>query len=115
MTITVTAEQIPEIVEQARQAAYAAATQYFQTHLGGKDNFPCGFAWVKIKGVRGNTKIGRAFKQCDITPSLTGGLKFWNPSDLHYQNVNTLEHGAQAAAGVFKQYGFDAYAESRLD
>jgi hypothetical protein len=29
--------------------------------------------------------------------------------------VDTLEAGAAAAAAVFKKYGFEAYAGSRLD
>jgi hypothetical protein len=39
----------------------------------------------------------------------------WNPSKYGCQNVDTLEAGAQAAADVFKKYGFRAYAGSRLD
>jgi hypothetical protein len=34
---------------------------------------------------------------------------------MYVQNVDTLEAGAQAAADVFKRYGFTAYAGSRLD
>jgi hypothetical protein len=39
----------------------------------------------------------------------------WNPSKMMVQNVDTLEAGADAAAQVFKRYGFTAYAGSRLD
>jgi hypothetical protein len=39
----------------------------------------------------------------------------WNPSKFGCQNVDTLEEGARAAAAVFKSYGFEAYAGSRLD
>jgi hypothetical protein len=39
----------------------------------------------------------------------------WNPSNFGCQNVDTLEKGAEAAAAVFKRYGFEAYAGSRLD
>jgi hypothetical protein len=115
MTVTVTAEQIPEIVAQAQQAAHAAAQQYFTDKLGGRDQFACGFAWVNIYKVRGNTKIGRALKSCNIRPSYSGGLQMWNPSNFGCQNVDTLAAGAEAAAQVFKSYGFEAYAGSRLD
>ena len=113
--ITATPEQIPQIVAEAQTAAEAAARTYFIEKLGGRDQFACGFAWVNIYGVKGNTKIGRALKECDIRPSYSGGLQMWNPSKFGCQNVDTLEEGARAAAEVFKNYGFEAYAGSRLD
>jgi hypothetical protein len=115
MTITATPEQIPAIVAEAESAAHAAADQYFRQELGGRDQFACGFAWVKIYGVKGNTKLGKALKATGIRPSYSGGLEMWNPSKFGCQNVDTLEAGARAAAGVFEKYGFEAYAGSRLD
>ena len=110
-----TQEQINSIVAEAKDAASEAAERFFQTRLGGQDQFACGFAWVNIYGVRGNTKIGRALKKCDVRPAYSGGLQMWNPSKFGCQNVDTLEAGAEAAAAVFKRYGFEAYAGSRLD
>ena len=115
MTITATPEQIPAIVQEAREAAYNAAEKYFREILGGQDRFACGFAWVNIYKVKGNTKIGRALKECNIRPSYSGGLQMYNPSGFGCQNVDTLEAGAAAAAAVFKKYGFEAYAGSRWD
>ncbi len=115
MSVTATPEQIPQIVREAEAAAYAAASEYFQKVLGGKDQYACGFAWVNIYKVKGNTRIGRALKECGIRPSYSGGLQMWNPSKFGCQNVDTLEAGAAAAAAVFKKYGFEAYAGSRLD
>jgi hypothetical protein len=115
MSVTATPEQIPQIVREAEAAAYAAASEYFQKVLGGQDRFACGFAWVNIYGIKGNTKLGKALKACDIRPSYSGGLQMWNPSKFGCQNVDTLEKGAEAAAQVFKKYGFEAYAGSRLD
>ena len=115
MTVTATPEQIPQIVAEAKAAAYAAAKKYFREVLAGQDRFACGFAWVNIYGVKGNTKIGRALKECDIRPAYSGGLQMWNPSGFGCQNVDTLEKGADAAAEVFKRYGFTAYSGSRLD
>ncbi len=115
MSITATPEQIPAIVAEAQQAAYQAADQYFREVLKGQDQMACGFAWVNIYGVKGNTKLGRALKECDIRPSYSGGLQMWNPSKFGCQNIDTLEKGAEAAAAVFKKYGFTAYAGSRLD
>ncbi len=115
MTITVTPEQIPQIVREAETAAFWAASKYFQDVLKGQDRFACGFAWVNIYGIKGNTKIGRALKDAGIRPAYSGGLQMWNPSKFGCQNVDTLEAGAEAAAAVFKKYGFTAYAGSRLD
>ena len=112
---TVTPEQIPQIVKEAESAAYDAARSYFYDKLGGKDQYACGCAWVNIYKVKGNTKIGRALKDAGIRPSYSGGLQMWNPSKFGCQNVDTLEKGAEAAAAVFKKYGFEAYAGSRLD
>ncbi len=113
--ITVTAEQIPAVVQEAQQAAHQAAAKFFQERLGGVDQYACGFAWVTIHGVKGNTKLGKALKACDVRPAYGGGLQMWNPSKFGCQNVDTLEAGAEAAAQVFKKYGFTAYAGSRLD
>lgn len=115
MTITATPEQIPQIVAEAKTAAYAAASKYFQDVLGGQDRFACGFAWVNIYGVKGNTRLGKALAAHGIRKDYRGGLQLWNPSNFGCQNVDTLEAGAQAAAAVFKKYGFEAYAGSRLD
>jgi hypothetical protein len=117
---TLTAEQITEIVKEAKQAAYAAADKYFKEKLGGQDRFACGFAWVNIyklngEKIRANSKIGKALAAQNITKSYTGALQMWNPSGYGCQNVDTLEEGAQAAAEVFEKYGFTAYAGSRLD
>lgn len=111
----VTEQMIPAIVNEAREAAKQAATEFFMDKLNGRDQFACGFAWVNIYGVKGNTKVGRAFKTMGISKSYTGGLQMWNPSQMGVQNVDTLEAGAEAAAKVFQKYGFEAYAGSRLD
>lgn len=115
MTITATPEQIPQIVREAETAAFWAASKYFQEVLGGQDRYACGFAWVTIYGVKGNTRLGKALGAAGIRKSYSGGLEMWNPSKFGCQNVDTLEEGARAAAAVFKKYGFEAYAGSRLD
>lgn len=115
MTIAVSPEMVPSIVAEAQTAASAAASKFFQERLGGKDQYACGFAWVEIYGIKGNTKLGKALAAQGISKSYSGGLQMWNPSKFPCQNVDTLEAGADAAAAVFKKYGFTAYAGSRLD
>ena len=108
-------EQINTIVEEAKTAAYIAADAFFKDKLGGQDRYSCGFAWVDIFGIKGNTKIGRYLKEAGLRKSYTGSLQLWNPAGYGCQNIDTLEAGAEAAAKVFERYGFRAYAGSRLD
>ena len=110
-----TVQQIKDIVAEASQAATEAANLFFQTKLGGRDQFACGFAWVDIHGIKGNTKLGRAMKQAGVRQSWNKAFQLWNPSGMPVQNVDTLEAGADAAAKVLRKYGFEAYAGSRLD
>ncbi len=115
MTATMTQEQVNVMVREARDAAIHAASKFFQERLGGRDQYACGFAWVNIYGVKGNTKMGKMLKQAGLRQDYTKAFQIWNPSQLMVQNVDTLEAGAEAAAQVFKRYGFEAYAGSRLD
>ena len=110
-----TAEQVQSILVEAKHEAYLAADKFFKEKLGGQDQFSCGFAWVDIYGVKGNTRLGKAFKAAGIRKSYTGSYQIWNPAGYGCQNIDTLEAGAEAAAKVFEKYGFRAYAGSRLD
>jgi len=115
MSVTVTPEQIPAIVAEAKEAAFSAADRFFNEQLGGQDRYACGFAWVDIYNVKSNSKIGKALINAGMRKSYTRTIQMWNPSKFGCQNVDTLEAGAVAAAAVFKKYGFTAYAGSRLD
>ena len=109
------ANEIKMIVTRAKQAAYEAASDYLVEKLDGKDNYPCGFAWVNIYGIKGNTKLGRAMKQAGVKQDYTKAFQIYNPSGVNVQNVDVKEAGAKAAAKVFESFGFKAYAGSRLD
>ena len=105
---------------EAKEAAYAAADDYFRNRMGGRDQYACGFAWVNIwehNGVkiRGNTRLGKMLKAAGVRQDYTKAFQIWNPSGLGVQNVDCKEVGARAAADVLKKYGFTAYAGSRLD
>ena len=115
MNLDYDVNELKTIVAQAKKAAYEAASDYLVEKLDGKDNYPCGFAWVNIYGVKGNTKQGKAFKAAGIEKDYSGAYSIWNPGNVNVQNVDVKEAGAQAAADVFTSYGFKAYAGSRLD
>ena len=99
---------VVEAMIEARQAAEAALAKY-----GDRD--ACGFAWVNIYKVKGNTKLGKMLKAAGVRQDYTKAFQLWNPSKLGVQSVGILEAGAEAAAEVFKKYGFTAYSGSRLD
>ena len=110
-----TVEKIQAIMAEAEQAAKEAAKKYFIEVLWGRDQLACGFAWVNIYGIKGNTKLGKMLKQAGIRQDYTRTFQIWNPAKYHCQNVDTLYVGAEAYAKVLQSYGFEAYAGSRLD
>jgi hypothetical protein len=110
-----TQDQVNAIVREARDAAWEASDKFFRERLGGVDQYACGFAWVNIYKVKGNTKLGRMLKAAGVRQDYTKTFQLWNPAGYPAQNIDTLEEGARAAALVFRKYGFDAYAGSRLD
>ena len=110
-----TVQQLKDIVAEACSEAETAANLFFQTKLNGQDAYACGFAWVNLYGIKGNTKLGRALKEAGIKQDYSKAFSIWNPSGHPCQNVDTKEAGAEAAAKVFQKYGFQAYAGSRLD
>jgi len=110
-----TVEQIRNLVDEAKAKAYAAADEHENKYYPEGGWGACGFAWVNIWGIKGNTKLGRAMKAAGIEKDYSGAHSIWNPSKYPTQNVSTLEAGAQSASQVFKDAGFTAYAGSRLD
>jgi len=112
---TYTKDEVETIVAEAAHAARAAADTFFHDVMDGQDQGACGFAWVNIYDIKGNTRVGKYLAACDVTKAYGGGLRMWNPSRYPVQNIDTLEVGARAAAEVFQHYGFTAYAGSRLD
>src|SRR6056300_1565062 len=107
-----TVEDLKLIKAAALQHANDAANAYLDTH--GEQAY-CGFAWVNIYGIKGNTKLGKRMKAAGFEKDYTGAYSIWNPSGLGTQCMSTKEAGADAAARVYKACGFTAYAGSRAD
>jgi len=116
-----TVEDIKVILAEAKYAAQVAAQSFlddWNAKTGGNqygEPMYCGFASTKIYGVKGNTKLGKAFKAAGIDKDYSGAYSIWNPSEHRGQSMDVKEHGAQACAQVFKNYGFTAYMDSRAD
>ena len=110
--LTLTQAQVNAIVQEAFAEARKAA-EAFRAQHGDRDC--CGFAWTSIYKVKGNTKLGKMLKAAGVRQSYDRSFQLWNPSGLGVQSMNILEAGADAAAQVFRKYGFEAYAGSRMD
>ena len=107
-----TVEDLRTIRAAAQQHAEDAARAHLEQH---GEHAYCGFAWVNIYGIKGNTKLGRNMKAAGFDKDYTGAYSIWNPSGLGTQCMYTKEQGADACARVFKAAGFTAYAGSRAD
>ncbi|MGY8864491.1 MAG: hypothetical protein ACKVJK_02550 [Methylophagaceae bacterium] len=109
------------ILAEAKASAAIAASSFlddWNASTGGNDYgepMYCGFAWVNIYKIKGNTKLGRAMKQAGYTKDYTGAYQIYNPAGYGGQSMDVKEAGARAAALVFTQYGFTAYAGGRAD
>jgi len=95
-------------LQHAKDAGIAHLEQY------GEQAY-CGFAWVNIHGIKGNTKLGKRMKAAGFEKDYSGAYSIWNPSGLGTQCMSTKEAGAEACAQVFSAAGFSAYAGSRAD
>jgi hypothetical protein len=107
-----TQTQVNSIVAEAQLAARQAAMAALQRY-GDRD--ACGFAWTSIYKVKGNTKLGKMLKAAGVRQTWDKTFQLWNPAGVGVQSMGILEEGARAAAEVFRQYGFEAYAGSRMD
>jgi hypothetical protein len=105
--------QVDAILDAARRAAEREVTTLYNKEGG--DYGACGFAWVNIYGVKGNSKLGRKLKAAGVTQDYTRAFAVWNPGGYGGQNIAIKEAGAEAYANVLKSYGFRAYAGSRMD
>lgn len=115
-----TVAQFQAMIREATEAAYAAADDFENKYYPNGGWGACGFAWTNLYShngtkLKGNTKIGKMLKAAGIEQDWQRTFQVWNPSKYPTQNVDTLEAGARAAADVFRKYGFEAYAGSRLD
>ena len=107
-----TVEDLQTIKRAALQHANDAALAHIEQY---GEQMYCGFAWVNIWDIKGNTKLGKRMKQAGFDKDYTGAYSIWNPSGLGTQCMSTKEAGASAAASVFKAAGFACSAGSRAD
>lgn len=93
------------------------AMQVTKDYLAQHGNYDaCGFAWVKVRGVRTNSKLGKLLIENGFSKAYGGGLQLWNPSKNFTQAITAKERGAEAYATILRnELGLDAFADSRMD
>lgn len=106
-------ENLRQIIAESKRLADDAASRVAVREGG--DYGMCGFAWVEIHGIKGNTKLGRLLKKIGVGQDWKRVFYIWNPSGLLVQSINIKESGADACAKYLRSKGFDAYSCSRLD
>ena len=74
----------------------------------------CGFAWVNIWGIKGNTKLGRNLKAAGVQQDYTRAFTIWSPG-YGGQCIENKEAAARAYADTLKKYGFDTTVGTRMD
>jgi hypothetical protein len=107
-----TVDQIKAALREADEQATTVGDALHAQH--GDAWGACGFAWVNIYGIKGNTKLGRNLKKAGVQQDYTRAFQIWSPG-YGGQNIDIKEKAAQAYADTLKKYGFDAYVGSRLD
>ena len=107
-----TVEDIQHIIALAKAEAYGAAQTHIDTY---GEQMYCGFAWVNIWDIKGNTKLGKRMKAAGLVKDYSGAYSIWNPAGYGGQSMDVKEAGASACARVLEAYGFRAYANSRAD
>lgn len=112
MTHMLTLENVDRIIEDAKMVAKLTTATYLAKH-GDWDT--CGFAWVNVYEIRGNTKLAKRLKEVHGFNSESGRLTLWNPSQSNTQSITAKEEGARAFAKVLQAYGVKAYAGCRMD
>ena len=104
---------------QAAKKAVADLLEKWRAQTGGNEYgepMYCGFAWVDVRGVRSNSKLGTAMQAQGFRKSYQSGvLQLWDPAEHRGQSMDCKEAGAQAYAEVLRGYRINAYMGSRAD
>jgi hypothetical protein len=119
-TELMTFNELESVMAQVETEANKASQKYLTEKLGGRDQFPCCFAWVDITGymgskITGNTRMGKLLKQAGVDQSYERKFQLWMPGRFGAQNVDVAVAGCEAAAKVLEDAGFETSVGSRWD
>lgn len=106
--------ELSQVHAEAVRAAQQATEDFLAKH-GDRDC--CGFASVKIYGVKLSTKLGKEFVKLGFRKCYSGGIELWNPSGNRTQAITAKEKGADAYVDVFRKHfpEMKIYSWSRMD
>lgn len=108
-----------ELLHTIIDNAHIEGKKSYDEYVANGDFFcGCGFAWTVISKydgiyIKGNTKIGRMLKKVGITQNYYREFHVWDRNST--QNVGAKMAYQDAFAKHFRDNGFHAYSESRLD
>lgn len=114
--------RLEAILGEAHRAARQAAMA--EEEANGHLWFPCGFAWVNV---RGDTDLARHCRQCAkhadgaIEERFYGakgypsGWQWWGPGHTTTQRLATYQVAARAFAEVLRSHGVECTVGSRMD
>ena len=106
---------VNQILGEADVASLTASTKCLNEDFGGKDTYPCGFAWVEIYGIRANSKMGKFLSELGMRKDSYTKSFIFHTNTPNVQNMDVKYAGAHAAAKILQSHGFRAYATSRID
>ena len=110
--MTIKQDMLVATLVSAQNEAERKAQEYINSY--GEHPFNCGFAWVKVKGVRG--KILNTLKEFGFKKVYVGsGFSLWNPSQCNTQDMSAKMAGAEVYAEMLREVGINAEAQCRLD
>lgn len=112
MNNDMTVDQIRAALREAEEQATAVGDALLAQH--GDMWGACGFSWVYIKGVKGNTKLGRKLKSLGVHQDYTRQFQIWSPG-YHGQNVDNKIKAAHAYADTLAKYGIRTEVGYALD
>jgi hypothetical protein len=110
--MTIKLDMLADTLSTARNEAGTATYQHIREY--GENPMGCGFAWVKVEGVRG--KVLNTLKQFGFKKGYDGpGFILWNPSQSFTQDMDAKLVGAEVYAQMLRKIGINAEAQCRLD
>ena len=107
---------LKEMHDWAMKVANQSVDKELLKYPNGEPELACGFAWVNVRGVRQNSKLGKQFEELGYSWDFYfKSYSLWNTSNYNGQCIMIKEASANAYATVMSKAGYKASSGSRLD
>lgn len=110
-----TTAELEMVLEDAAVAAVTASARYVAEVLGGRDQYPCGFSYVNVYNIRGNSKLGDVLRKYGFRKNDGKGFSRGAGAFCRVQNVNAAEAAMQAYADHLRKAGVEVSVTAYLD